>query len=374
MNNREFDSKIKELVDSTQIPVGEDLWGGIEQGIVRRNTIVWVRRIGVAAAVAASLVVGLILMPSVEERPSMMLAQEIQVEPARLDVDEITLSAMAKIEIMERPAAIMPQTDNSPEEAPVEQVVEVAKVAKVAEVISEPVASKPDVEVPEEVYDNSWIYVEEEMEESGQGVVIGLSSNMLAFNGNGNAPSRPQYMPGSAMNVQSGITPINKPTFGVPLTFGLQVQFPMGERFAIGTGLNYTYLQSSFQALIDNTSQAMVDQSIHYLGVPVSFYLNILKNNRFTCYASVGGAVEKGLLMSSRIKDIFDGIDYRKSAVSGIQWSANLGVGLQYSFTDFFGIYLDPSLVYFFDSKQPYSVRTAQPLQFEMELGLRFNL
>ena len=78
--------------------------------------------------------------------------------------------------------------------------------------------------------------------------------------------------------------------------------------------------------------------------------------------------------MASEIKDIKDGISHRKEKIEGLQWSVNVGVGLQYFFTDFFGLYFDPSLVYFFDCDQPFSIRTSQPLQFEMELGLRFKL
>lgn len=84
--------------------------------------------------------------------------------------------------------------------------------------------------------------------------------------------------------------------------------------------------------------------------------------------------MEKGLQVSSRFKDIKDGITYFKEGIKGLQWSVNIGVGLQYSFSDLVALYFDPGLVYFFDAKQPFSVRTSQPLQFDMELGFRFNL
>ena len=40
-----------------------------------------------------------------------------------------------------------------------------------------------------------------------------------------------------------------------------------------------------------------------------------------------------------------------------------------------FGIYVDPSLRYYFpDARQPRSIRTAQPLMFGLELGVRIHL
>ena len=41
---------------------------------------------------------------------------------------------------------------------------------------------------------------------------------------------------------------------------------------------------------------------------------------------------------------------------------------------NFLGIYIDPSLRYYFDNNQPKSIRTAQPLMFGFEMGLRARL
>ena len=38
------------------------------------------------------------------------------------------------------------------------------------------------------------------------------------------------------------------------------------------------------------------------------------------------------------------------------------------------GIYLDPSVRYYFNCNQPKSIRTDQPLMLGFEVGARFNL
>lgn len=382
MDNIDFDRKIKGLADSYEEPLDVDLWSGIEAGLERRSAAIWTRRVSYAA-VAASVAIALVLgINSKQESftPNNAMAIEV-VQPLQLDMDVVEPHLLAKLNVAERPQLVQSAMDEVV--AVEEKSIAGAEVAETAESVA-PVAvseakvpvSSPSEEVEEaaavSLWDESWIYEEED--KVRRGVVLGIASNMLAMGGGDVPAGGAQYMPGANMAIKDGITPITKPSFAIPLTFGVQVQFPVGEILAIGTGLNYTYLQNSFQALIDNSVQALVNQKIHYIGVPLSLYVNVLRNDHFICYVSGGGAVEKGLQVSSRIQDLSDGVTYRKDGVKGLQWSANLGIGLQYSFNQLIGIYFDPSLVYFFDSDQPFSMRTTQPFQLDMELGLRFTL
>lgn len=382
MDNIDFDRKIKGLVDSYEEPLDVDLWSGIEAGLERRSAAIWTRRVSYAA-VAASVAIALVLgINSKQESftPNNAMAIEV-VQPLQLDMDVVEPHLLAKLNVAERPQLVQSAMDEVV--AVEEKSIAGAEVAETAESVA-PVAAKeakvpvssPSEEVEEaaavSLWDESWIYEEED--KVRRGVVLGIASNILAMGGGDVPAGGAQYMPGANMAIKDGITPVTKPSFAIPLTFGVQVQFPVGEILAIGTGLNYTYLQNSFQALIDNSVQALVNQKIHYIGVPLSLYVNVLRNDHFICYVSGGGAVEKGLQVSSRIQDLSDGVTYRKDGVKGLQWSANLGIGLQYSFNQLIGIYFDPSLVYFFDSDQPFSMRTTQPFQLDMELGLRFTL
>ena len=67
------------------------------------------------------------------------------------------------------------------------------------------------------------------------------------------------------------------------------------------------------------------------------------------------------------------GINHRE-AVKGVQLSANAGIGVEFLLGKHVGIYLDPSLRYYFSCRQPQSIRTAQPLMLGFEAGVRFNL
>ena len=63
-----------------------------------------------------------------------------------------------------------------------------------------------------------------------------------------------------------------------------------------------------------------------------------------------------------------------EESVKGVQLSANAGIGVEFMLGRHIGIYIDPSLRYYFHCSQPKSIRTAQPLMLGFEMGLRFNL
>ena len=57
-----------------------------------------------------------------------------------------------------------------------------------------------------------------------------------------------------------------------------------------------------------------------------------------------------------------------------LQWSTTLGIGIQYDLTPHLGVYLEPSLQYFFDDGSDLNTyRTEHPLSVTLPLGLRFH-
>jgi hypothetical protein len=63
-----------------------------------------------------------------------------------------------------------------------------------------------------------------------------------------------------------------------------------------------------------------------------------------------------------------------KEKVKGVQWSTNLGIGVSFKLGEHLGLYIDPSLRYYFDCGQPHNIRAAQPLMLGFEVGLKAYL
>lgn len=171
--------------------------------------------------------------------------------------------------------------------------------------------------------------------------------------------------------------------YSLPVTVGVGVKVFFAKRWAIGTGVNYTLL--SKKVTVDYTEvdeeSGMVTKDItttmkndqHYIGVPLNIYFSIIRNNYWDFYTYIGGAVDK--CVANRYRNISgtDPFSYTRKT-SGVQPSINLGLGIEFCPVKNIGIFIDPNLSYFFDCKQPRSIRTIQPLTFSASAGVRFRI
>lgn len=168
--------------------------------------------------------------------------------------------------------------------------------------------------------------------------------------------------------------------YGIPVSVGAGVRFEFTPRWSLGVGLNYTLLTRTFHGTythvaetgsIDNLITSDIRNSQHYLGLPINAFFNIINSKDVHFYTYAGGTVEK--CISDRYHVQTNHIIH-KEKVDGVQLSAAVGLGAEFALTKHLGLYLDPSLRYYFDCDQPKSIRTAQPLMFAVEAGLRFRL
>lgn len=180
---------------------------------------------------------------------------------------------------------------------------------------------------------------------------------------------------------ETGIKERNKPSrYGLPVSAGVGVKIDFTPRWSLGIGLNYTYLSRTFEGtythvnelgFVDIPVTSDIRNSQHFIGIPVNAYYNIIDSRRVNFYAYAGGAAEKCvydkyLVLSNSI--------IHKEAAKGLQFSANIGLGAEFMIGEYVGLYLDPSLRYYFDCGQPKSIRTEQSLMLGFELGFRFRL
>lgn len=157
----------------------------------------------------------------------------------------------------------------------------------------------------------------------------------------------------------------------MPLSFGAQLKLPLTKSFSFGIGADYTYIVTRYASLVNSVYFGDTYTQLHYVGIPVNLYWNLLDSDKFGAYASVGGMIDK--CISSRY---VWGSNVLRKSVDGFQYSVMAGVGVEYWLVDNLGLYLDPSVVYYFGNEthpQPLSIRTAEPLQVRFEAGLRFR-
>jgi len=399
MERNEFDQRLRDRLEGVIEPA-PDVWEGISKGLDRRHRLVVIRRWSVTvAAAAAAVAIALLVFRGprtagpVEAPQQTARVQQPAVAPVapveeRVETQEIA-PIQEQIRSFTRSQAVAVARVDKKQQAVVEESTEQQPVAveetpaEEAAPVAEPVRPK------EEVVDNrltedqlpAGFWTEGALEDisadrsrPAHTSQIAILSNLTTVSPEGGLLYQPGAMHASSQTGKSTATskvePLaTTPKFYVPLTLGLQVDFSLSDRFAIGTGLSYSYLVSQYDMLVDKVLYENAYNQLHYVGIPLRFSYHVVQTPHFGFYAAAGAAVEKCVAQ----RYVY-GSNTLYEKVGGVQWSANLGVGIEYWFVPRVGLYFDPSLVYFFDNSQPLSVRTQQPLQAKLEVGIRFKI
>lgn len=152
----------------------------------------------------------------------------------------------------------------------------------------------------------------------------------------------------------------------LPLCIGLSLQYQLNQHVAVVSGINYTYLSSEFS--IPSIQNANYEQKLHYLGIPLGISWQLLANRHFRFYLSGGGMLEKCIRSTLSL-------EHRQDIEKPWQWSVYAAAGAEYTFTNQFGIYFEPSLNYFFnDNTSLEHYYKEHPLTPAIEFGIRLHL
>lgn len=160
-----------------------------------------------------------------------------------------------------------------------------------------------------------------------------------------------------------------------PISVGLGVKKHFNDRWALETGLVYSYLESSGEKE-EPGYLYKARQQVHYLGLPLYASYSLFNNNRWDVYLSGGFMTEVALSAQSRIRMYIDGdaqsTSYDDLKPKGLLWSTTMGGGVTYYMVDKFGVYLEPGASYYFSNdRQPLTYRTEHPWSFNVRLGFR---
>lgn len=191
-------------------------------------------------------------------------------------------------------------------------------------------------------------------------------------------PTVPQARPKTGITETSTNT-----TYGIPLSFGAGAKVDLTERWSLGAGLNYTLLSRKFygnytkatpEGEVEYSQSSDIRNTQHYVGIPLNVFFNIVDNKYVSFYAYSGGTVEKCIADRYEILSATGTRMMHREQVKGVQLSAGIGIGAEFMIGRHLGIYVDPSLRYYFNNGQPKSIRTAQPLMLGFEMGIRARL
>ena len=399
----------------------------------RRKVLPWLRYTGLVSA-AAVIALGIFFSVNTADRATSPLQKSSQAVESAI-ADNITSPADEEITSQETLTTDIPQQESAPAQKPssiaddirVSSVAEVApdmdgRVSSAAEITpdrdgdaaaEQPAAPEGEPAIPqdtqgenragsisrqieeaaakdafaqnEEPWDETDFMEEEQSPKKGIRTSLTISGNAAGNSASGNSRSggrpimsvmRPDRNSQNAIDEDK-----NSCTYGIPLSFGLGTKIIFTDRWSLGIGINYSLLNRTFSGTYTKYNAKGDPEPVHYskirnsqsyIGIPVNVYFSIVRNRTVDFYAYAGGTAEKCVFNGYRMGNTE--ATY-KEKVAGFQFSANAGIGVEFIIADMLGIYVDPSVRYYFpDSRQPKSIRTVQPLSLGFEVGFRVRL
>lgn len=400
MFDEKNDIDFRSILEGAEEEVPARVWEGVSAGLDKaaRGKVValWFRRAGIGVAAAAAVAAVMLVLPtdngtdivSEADESDMIAVVEngpaIPADTAETIAPEMVYMAKAapvKVKTVGQtvPTEVeIPEHMVSEERFPADQKTPECTADEHA-TQQEKVMEKTNQEVSAE-WKDEWSDIEETTQKRNVAFVLsGLTGTNAAQNEAGkNIFKRPDPSPGPAV---TGVkqTSTNS-AYDIPLSFGAGVRIGLSPKWSIGAGVNYSILSRKFSGtytkvnaagVIENSTASDIRNTQHYIGIPVNAYYDIVDSRNVNFYAYAGGAVEK--CISDKYSVLNTSIVH-KEKVSGFQWSANVGIGVGFKLGEHLGLYIDPSLRYYFDCGQPHNIRSAQPLMLGFEVGLRADL
>ena len=162
----------------------------------------------------------------------------------------------------------------------------------------------------------------------------------------------------------------------IPIILSLSFSKKFDERWGLETGFQYTHLHSDFTTITDSYLKEV--QKINYIGIPLKGTFNVHSKQRLSIYLSMGvtldipvKATSESIASNESGQITFCG---KSDIHPSLQWSTNLGIGIQYQITPSVGIYAEPNLHYYFNNGDGIkTIRTEKPFNVALPIGVRLS-
>ncbi len=184
-------------------------------------------------------------------------------------------------------------------------------------------------------------------------------------------------------DLESGYNHHKKVDVQMPVKFGLEVWFPIGRKWKLGSGIGYTYLTmkkldtNEYVELDDNNGQEYWEKTevtAHYIGIPLEVSRILWNRRRWSFYAVAGGAIEFNLKSHSRKDYYLNYYNLSDSRDERPQFSALARLGVQYGVADRLAFFFEPGVSYYFYNGADDNIYSERPLRFHINMGLRIIL
>jgi hypothetical protein len=196
----------------------------------------------------------------------------------------------------------------------------------------------------------------------------------LAYSGMSNPDDR-RLLPYADAMINAGICDTLTRHY-MPLTLSLSLRYHLSDHWQVGTGIEYTRLKS--ETRIGNSFAALhQDQTVQYLGIPLSLSWNQPLGKHLHVYSTAGLSLH--LPLRSTVESVYwlDGspVDPATERLHpGMMWSIDVGLGAEYQLTPYLHLFVEPRLHHYFNNGNGVDTwNTTHPVTFSLPFGLRIS-
>ncbi len=153
-----------------------------------------------------------------------------------------------------------------------------------------------------------------------------------------------------AVKVAAGTAlPADGGTFKMPVSAAVTLEQPLGKKFSLESGVQYSNLRSD-------------GQNLHFIGIPVKMNYTLASTPKIDWYATVGGLIDKCIAGAP------------DNSEEPIQLALTAGLGMSYKLNDKIALFAEPGLSYHFKTSSALeTVRTERPANLNLICGIRMT-
>ena len=403
MDDKLFDA-VRKAAESHTEPVSEELWARIASELPQtpapKAPPLYVRYRREIVALAAILLLFLLFTPllfrhpeGVVTEPQITIAREVAPDPAPIPVEEAPLGVPVS-----RPS--------EPKETPMSlQPLRVSVPTLAVNTLSEPLYTLPHMPFtnaapphPQAQTPPPRKMLLASEDRSSGAASFSLYASNISMPGKGDnsqgldmvmsaSPQHSDIIPSGANGIKNledllsnpeGAETLTSKEHRPPLTVGLSIRYPLSSRVGLSSGIVVEMLSSRIKFGTKNRYLS-TDQTLYYLGIPLSFYGQLYDTRHLSFYLQGGGTLRRlisgsakhSVLLYDRPQSLY-GEDLSDNS---LLLSLDFGAGIQYSFTPRWSLYFEPGVSYFISSHSAFStLYRDKPWQPSLDFGLRYTL
>ena len=392
-------SNFRTKLEDYELPVRKDLWEKIEQNLTPEHKaairLLWKYIGGIAASIALILSLGWGVLEILNNQPDMGI---VQIEPPKQDPIRISKQPIVH-EIVETKEGSYPTASMKGAPKPLSLTSNSIEVFEYTNDQSAGDRTKPDtreeqkdteeeapIQEKKELLPSLDLRATAELSEKTSFIPRKKKNDLslaLAYINQGAFPSSEAtpllryseaFSEVSILNeneLEQNVT-ISDTKHKTPVTASLIIRKLLNNKWALESGLTYTYLETSEIQTQTNGQSFSNTYEMHYLGIPVKMVYSVVSYGDLEIYASAGGMVEKNVYAQK-----LNSTDNTKGKldIPELQWSVEGNVGMSYKVFKQLNLFVEPGVGYYFDDKSEiFNIRKDKPLNFNLQVGLRVNI